>query len=190
VTLGRLKLGIPADWDVVQNWLTGTDPTPLPLPVEVTVPKKKCPEIPVLDTYLFPAPSHFWDLFPTHPIPSEPETPISCENFKAIFEDRKKRFSRTQIHRAKTLMRELESGVSVPLSVNLPGITVPNSVSVEAHGEQFTDTLASWLKCGFVAGPFIMPPLPNFRTNQMLAIEQHNKIRIVMNLSGPDGEVQ
>ena len=70
----------------------------------------------------------------------------------------------------------------------LPGITVPNSVSVTAHGAQFTDVLAHWIKCGFVAGPFVLPPYPNFRVNQMLAIDQHSKVRIVMNLSGPEGE--
>jgi len=183
-----LQLGIPTNWEIVQNWLTGTGPVPLPIPVVDTTVKKKCPEILTLDTYLFPAPSKFWCNFPSHPIPSDPETPINCKNFRQIFEERKTIFTHSQKHRATTLLKELESGVTVPLSKTLPGISVPNSISVEAHGEQFTDTLAFWLKSGFVAGPFMMPPLPNFRINQMLAIEQHNKIRIVMNLSGPEGE--
>jgi len=53
---------------------------------------------------------------------------------------------------------------------------------------QFTDVLAHWVKCGFVAGPFVLPPYENFRSNQMLAIDQHSKVRIVMNLSGPEGQ--
>jgi len=62
-----------------------------------------------------------------------------------------------------------------------------NSESTVLHGEEFTDTLAGWIKKGFVSGPFRNPPLPFFRTNQMIAIEQKSKIRIVMNLSAPKG---
>jgi hypothetical protein len=73
------------------------------------------------------------------------------------------------------------------LSENLPAMTEKNSPSVSIHGKEFTDTVASWVKKGYVAGPFTAPPLPNFCGNSMLAIEQSGQIRAVMNLSGPEG---
>jgi hypothetical protein len=55
------------------------------------------------------------------------------------------------------------------------------------HGEEFTDTLAWWIRQGYVAGPFRVPPLPEFRSNAMMAVSQRNKIRIIMDLSSPEG---
>jgi hypothetical protein len=57
-----------------------------------------------------------------------------------------------------------------------------------AHGEEFTDVLAWWITQKYVAGPFAIPPLPDFRSNAMMAIEQKGKIRIIMNLSAPQDE--
>ncbi len=56
-----------------------------------------------------------------------------------------------------------------------------------AHGKEFTDTLAWWIRQGYVSGPFAAPPLPEFRTNAMMAVAQKNKIRIIMNFSAPKG---
>jgi hypothetical protein len=53
---------------------------------------------------------------------------------------------------------------------------------------EFTDTLAWWIRQGYVSGPFAAPPLPDFRTNAMMAVAQKNKIRIIMNFSAPEGE--
>ena len=48
--------------------------------------------------------------------------------------------------------------------------------------------LAWWITQKYVAGPFAIPPLPDFRSNAMMAIEQKGKIRIIMNLSAPQDE--
>jgi hypothetical protein len=188
VAAGRRRLGIPEEWDQVQYWIDCAGSAPLPVPLEDTPRHKKCPEVPTLDSYSFPATPDFWAQFPSHPLPTGPETPINVENLRSLNQQFGGNFTRAQKHRSSVLLYELEHGVSVPFSHQLPGITVPNSMSVAEHGEQFTDVLAHWLKKGFVSGPFILPPYENFRTNQMLAIDQHNKIRIVMNLSGPEGE--
>lgn len=84
-------------------------------------------------------------------------------------------------------MEELTHGVRVPFTCILPALRSTNSASTISHGDEFTDTLAWWIKQGFVSGPFQVPPLENFRTNAMIAIEQRSKIRIVMNLSVPEG---
>ena len=69
----------------------------------------------------------------------------------------------------------------------MPGIRVPNTKSAAEHGEEFTDTLAWWVRCSYVSGPFAAPPTSDFRTNSMIAVEQKDKIRIVMDLSSPEG---
>ena len=51
-----------------------------------------------------------------------------------------------------------------------------------------TDELASGIKKGFIAGPFSKPPLKEFRSNTMNAIKQKDKIRLVMDLSRPEGK--
>jgi hypothetical protein len=53
------------------------------------------------------------------------------------------------------------------------------------HGELVTDTIASWVKQGFVCGPFVEPPLNRFRVNPLMAVEQDDKVRLVMNVSLP-----
>jgi hypothetical protein len=89
--------------------------------------------------------------------------------------------------RADRVIKDLQEGSAVPLSKSLPAARIPNTSSVSEHGEEFTDTLAWWIKKGYVAGPFGAPPLPAFRTNAMMAVVQRNKTRIIMDLSAPKG---
>ncbi len=92
-----------------------------------------------------------------------------------------------QVHRAATVVKELREGVQVPLVQDLLNLRVPNTASLYKYGEQFTDALAGWLKKCFVAGSFAISPYKDQRINSMIAVEQKNKVRIVMNLSGPKG---
>jgi hypothetical protein len=55
------------------------------------------------------------------------------------------------------------------------------------HGHVVTDTIADWVKSDFVAGPFSSPPFKNFRSNCLVAIEQPNKVRPVLDISLPKG---
>ncbi len=50
-----------------------------------------------------------------------------------------------------------------------------------------TDNVASWVKAGFVAGPFDTPPCSKLRVNAMVAVEQNEKVRPCMNVSLPEG---
>ncbi len=50
-----------------------------------------------------------------------------------------------------------------------------------------TDTLADWIRKGFVAGPFSEPPLKKFRSNPLMAVVQKTKVRPILNLSSPLG---
>lgn len=95
--------------------------------------------------------------------------------------------SMEQFVRAQKALSELEYGVDALQDTDLPALKAQNSSSVIRFGRIFTDTLASWIKAGFVAGPLICPIGPNFRSNQMLAVQQKDKVRIIMNLSFPSG---
>ena len=55
------------------------------------------------------------------------------------------------------------------------------------HGAQLTDTVADWVKKGFVAGPFDSPPLEQFRVNPLMVKEERSKVRPVLNVSSPPG---
>jgi hypothetical protein len=90
-----------------------------------------------------------------------------------------------QKERAKTLINDLSNGVLVRFVYDLSSIRDKNSPSVIAHGREFTDFMASWIKKVYVAGPFRIPPLDIFQSNSMLAIEQSGKVHAIMNMSSP-----
>jgi len=58
--------------------------------------------------------------------------------------------------RAQTLVSELTFGSAALFIYDLPRIRVQNSRS------EFTDTLAHWIRKGYVVGPFSVPPHPDF----------------------------
>jgi len=149
---------------------------------------KKCPDIPQLPTYRMPPPPEFWKKFPAARLPSHPSSLIDFRHLREIIDWFKPRMDCTQKLRADKVLHDLQHGSTVPFRSPLPAIHIPNTPSVEAHGEAFTDTLGWWIRQGYVAGPFVAPPLPFFRSNAMMAVEQREKIRIVMNLSAPAGE--
>jgi len=45
--------------------------------------------------------------------------------------------------------------------------------------------IASWVKKGFVSGPFSEPPLNKFRANCLMAVKQSTKVRPILNISLP-----
>ena len=67
----------------------------------------------------------------------------------------------------------------------LPLVNTVNAKSALEHGEVLTDTFATWIKKGFVAGPFDSPPLPGFRVNPLGAVVRNRKVRPILNMSGP-----
>ena len=67
----------------------------------------------------------------------------------------------------------------------LPPVNTVNAKSALEHGEVLTDTFATWIKKGFVAGPFDSPPLPGFRVNPLGAVVRNRKVRPILNMSGP-----
>ena len=181
-------MGIPADWAQTDQWLSRKIKIFFPTLEQPTLPNKKCPDIPTLPSYQYPPPATFWKSFPFNPLPEVPTSPIDAEKLAEIAATVQHKLTAAQEHRAAQALKILRCGVNAPLHTELPGITVPNAISVTNYGEIFTDTLADWIHKRFVAGPFPVPPIPGFRSNAMMAVAQKGKIRIVMDMSRPEGE--
>jgi hypothetical protein len=88
---------------------------------------------------------------------------------------------------ADAAVKHLEGKTLAPISETLPALFEKNAPSAVENGEFMTDALASWVKKGFVAGPFDTPPLAGFRSNPLMAAVQKNKVWPIMNLSSPKG---
>jgi len=185
---GRVKTGIPRDWTTIRRWLNPKTKISFPTPPSTVSGTKKCPDIPTLSSYEVPPQPAFWKIFPSKRLPSHPSSSINYLRLNAIIKDYRSHLSLGQKVRAERVIRDLEHGSSVPFTHTLPAIRIQNTPSVLVHGMEFTDTLAWWIRQGYVSGPFAAPPLPDFRTNAMMAVAQKNKIRIIMNFSAPEGE--
>jgi hypothetical protein len=91
----------------------------------------------------------------------------------------------SELKRAEKCIEYLDIGApSFQMSVLGP-CSVKNSTAAFKHGIEVTDSIASWIVKGFVAGPFFSPPLDKFRSNSILAIPQQDKVRICINVSLP-----
>jgi hypothetical protein len=95
------------------------------------------------------------------------------------------RWTRHQVARGGKAIRDLEEGASAFQLRQLPPLVVPNAESAFIHGELITDSIAAWVKAGILAGPFDSPPLPSFRCNSIMAIDQKEKVRLVLDMSRP-----
>ncbi len=93
----------------------------------------------------------------------------------------------SEFNRGLKAVSYLRQGASVHLAKPLGPCIVPNSKVALKYGEEVTDSIANWILKGFVAGPFISPPLSKFRCNSILAVPQPGKVRICINVSLPTG---
>ena len=171
----------------MEGWVRGDNRVPVPEEPSTILPPRKHPNIPLLSSYKFPPTPSFWEHFPQCDLPKTPQSqvqPLVLESYLHQVEDK---LTVHQTVRAKLACSEIRTGTDACQLQQLPGIRVANASSVYKHGAIFTDTLAEWVQKKFVAGPFSVPPMDNFRCNSMIAIEKKGKIRIVMNMSGPEG---
>jgi len=149
--------------------------------------KFKCPEIPVLDSYEDPPPDSFWNAFPSNKLTTDIKTPVNVENLEKLVNSVKDSFTCHQFFRAKKCIENFRKGASAFQKKPLPAVFCKNVPSTIKNGPSMTDTVGYWVKKDFAAGPFHEPPLKNFRVNPLIAIEQHGKVRPVLNVSEPCG---
>ena len=159
----------------------------MPAPLAKRVLAKKCPEVPTLADYRKPASPEFWKLFPSSPLPDDISSPVNVTVLAALVETAQESWTSQQRVRARKAIRDQQEGASAFQVKSLPPICVGNAKSSYEHGEIITDTLASWTKAGIIKGPFMGPPVPSFRSNSIMAVDQKDKVRLVMDMSRPEG---
>ncbi len=93
-----------------------------------------------------------------------------------------------QFERARKALSFLKYGAPSFQKTPLPSCCVKNTPDTSQFGEDVADTIATWLKKGYVSGPFKEPPLPKFRSNCLMAVDQGSKVRPILNVSKPKGE--
>ena len=145
----------------------------------------KCPEVEVLQNYQSDPGSDFWLKFPSMDIPKAVESSININGLAMLLESCENILTDCELERAKKCVLNLKEGAGSFQKVKLPSCFTPNAKSSIENGASITDTVASWVKKGYVASPFMNPPLSNFRVNALMAIVQPEKVRPVLNVSLP-----
>jgi hypothetical protein len=127
----------------------------------------------------------FWSRFPSEKIPTVINSQINIESLKKEIDCSSELLTLAEMSRAKKCISYLSSGAPAFQKSALGPCSVKNSKDAFEFGIQVTDSIASWIKKCFVAGPFESPPFENFRSNSILAIPQSDKVRICINVSLP-----
>ena len=146
----------------------------------------KNPEVRILTSYEGSQNEDFWLKFPFRQVPESIHSPIAVNELVKLVNETTS-FTVTQKKRAESCVNFLMNGAPAHQLVELPSVFTKNSHSALIHGALVTDKLASWIKDDIVSGPFSSPPLSNFRVNPLIAVEQHDKVRPVLNVSEPAG---
>ena len=182
----RRELGLPEDWIRINNWLHHKKTTVVPIVIIKDI-KLKNPEIPILANYKTNPIPDFWETFPHKNLPNEPATKIDICKLEKLVEERKDIVTTFVWARARKSISYLRHGGPAFQTNHLPPCTVKNSKAAFENGSHITDSICTWIKRGYVSGPFSSPPLKDFRVNSILAVPQPGKIRICMNVSLPEG---
>ena len=179
-------MGLPDDWQRVESWLLNKEWPRPGKSVAIPIVKKKNPEIPTLDSYTKNPGPEFWNVFPFKDLPDKAETKVDGLELKKKVEKEKEKLTYAQVVRGYKTTESILNGADCAQKFELPPCMQANAKSAEIYGEAVTDTIATWVKEGFVAGPFDTPPLPKFRVNCLMALPQETKIRPVLNGSLPE----
>ena len=179
-------MGLPQDWEIVEGWIDGSRDVP---EVGSAVPGRfevKNPEIPVLESYGKKANAGFWKSFPEN-YPTGICQKANCEKLKRYIKKHWPVWLLPQRKVAEEAVVRLNGEIEVKFVKKLGALEEKNAKSAVENGKEMTDAIASWVKAGFVAGPFEKPPVENFRANPMMAAVQRTKVRPIMNLASPKG---
>ena len=127
----------------------------------------------------------FWKIFPSCKLPTVIESKVRPEVVLKLVNDVRSKITTCEYNRALKSIKNLENGASSFQKGNLPSCEMQNAKMSNFSASHVTDTVAHWIKKEVVAGPFDSPPLKNFRVNSLVAIDQGEKIRPVLNVSMP-----
>ena len=186
VKRGRLSRGFP-EWEVVGNWLDPAVRASYPDQERTVKCELKNTELQILDSYEGNAPDAFWEKFPKRALPKSVKSKVNVLKLRRLILKASDKMTRSERKRANKIVKDLRVGADAYQRSELPPITSRNAKSAYEHGALLTDTIATWVNKGFVAGPFDTPPLPGFRENPLGAVERNGKVRPILNMSGPAG---
>ena len=88
----------------------------------------------------------------------------------------------------RSLLSNLRYGASSCQKSSLQSCFVQNAKPTLKYGREVTDVVAYWVKNSYVSGPFKEPPLAKFSVNPIIAVEQEDKVRAVLNVTNPLGK--
>jgi len=183
----RASLGLPT-WFRIWFWITSSF-LPAKVAEDPAIQKpRKNPDIPILEDYSKDPGPRFWSKFPFRPLPTSPSSCLDADALEDLLLQNRQLLKDSELLRGEKAVSFIREGAPSHQSSELPGITCKNASSAMKYGEALTDTIAEWVKEGFVAGPFVSPPVPNFRSNSLMMVPQKDKIRPVLNVSYPQGE--
>ena len=179
-------MGFPG-WREVCDWLDESISASEPGEVLTKQPAIKNSEIPWLKDYSIAPDENFWLKFPKKELPSRAETSVNISAFTEEVNNVRAKMIMTEKKRADRAISDLTNGAEAYQMLALPPMNSVNVKSAVENGELLTDTIATWIKKGFVAGPFDSPPMPGFRANPLGVVTRNGKIRPILNMSGPKG---
>ncbi len=120
-------------------------------------------------------------------LPTSMYSPVNVNKLNSFVEECWAVWTDSEKNTAKKALQKVKGEALVKLSKELPGLNEKNAVLATENGAQMTDTLAEWIRKGFVAGPFDEPPLKKFCSNPLMAVVQKTNVRPILNLSSPKG---
>jgi hypothetical protein len=139
----------------------------------------------VLSDYTRDPGSGFWEKFPYSGMPSKISASIDVQSLQFQLLRNKFLLTDCQYARGLHVISNLTIGAGAYQKFNLPSCKVPNNLSTVKFGREVTDAVAHWVRKGYASGPFSEPPTKKFRANAILAIDQGDKVRTVLDLSSP-----
>ncbi len=157
--------------------------------VQISPPEAilKNPEIPGLSDYCVQPNHAFWKVFPTNYPEGPRRNGVNVKALEELIRSCERYWILPEKYAAQKAVARLKGFLPIKLSKPLPGIKEKNAKSALDNGAAMTDVLATWLKKGFVAGPFEQPPRAGFRAKPLMAAVQKNKVCPILNLSSPKG---
>ena len=185
--IGRVRDGIPADWGTVDFWLKKNEVLKETADGNKPAYSVDNKEIVILQDYRTPPEKSFWSVFPSRAIPKKPSTRVNPKNLEKVISEAGSKLTCSEIKRGKRIVNDLKQGADACQKSVLPAMTAQNNSTSYDNGPMVTDKIATWIKKEIVAGPFETPPMAGFRANPLIAIERNNKVRLVVNMSGPKG---
>ena len=137
--------------------------------------------------FSLPATPAFWETFPSRTLPHRASTQINVARFGELIREAEPHMTIHESDMARKALDIVSDGAPAYQLAKLPGVRTKNAPSIMKCAPEFTETLEKWVEKGFVSGPFFEGPLTDMRLNCVMAEEQKDKIRPVINMSGPKG---